>query len=118
MIMIRNIYTENIIDLTSLHRLSQYILGNVIVIGCVSMVIEMNKAMQKLCRQWIESGIKNPPNHRIGINSGHCKVGNIGTDTKLDYTVMGNAVNLASYLESVANTNEILLSEKNLSIGS
>ena len=34
MIMIHNIYTENIIDLTSLHRLSQYLLGTVIVIGC------------------------------------------------------------------------------------
>jgi adenylate cyclase len=81
-------------------------------LACVSMAIEMNKAMQKLRRQWIKSGINNPPNHRIGINSGHCKVGNFGTDAKLDYTVMGNAVNLASYLESVANTNEILLSEK------
>jgi len=47
----------------------------------------------------------------MGINSGVCKVGNFGTENRLDYTLLGRAVNLASRLESSADSNEILLSE-------
>ncbi|MBN2552077.1 MAG: CHASE2 domain-containing protein [Spirochaetales bacterium] len=38
---------------------------------------------------------------RIGINTGDMVVGNMGTDQKMDYTIMGNSVNLASRLEGV-----------------
>jgi adenylate cyclase len=51
---------------------------------------------------------------RIGINSGDMVVGNMGTPSKMDYTIMGNAVNLAARLEGVNkqyNTGGILLSE-------
>ena len=56
-------------------------------------------------------GIEDPPNLRIGINSGICKVGNFGTEHHLEYTVLGSAVNLASRLESMAGLNEIILSK-------
>ena len=36
---------------------------------------------------------------RVGINTGYMAVGNMGTSDKMNYTVMGNAVNLASRLE-------------------
>jgi adenylate cyclase len=38
---------------------------------------------------------------RIGINSGSMVVGNMGTENKMNYTIMGNAVNLAARLEGV-----------------
>ena len=43
----------------------------------------------------------NPLLTRIGINTGDMVVGNMGTERKMDYTIMGNAVNLAARLEGV-----------------
>jgi adenylate cyclase len=51
---------------------------------------------------------------RIGLNSGDMVVGNMGTPNKMDYTIMGNAVNLAARLEGVNkkyHTGGILISE-------
>ena len=78
---------------------------------CVSMAIAMRNAMGDLQLRWLKEGIERPPALRMGINSGLCKVGNFGTENRLDYTLLGLAVNLASRLESSAESNEILLSE-------
>jgi adenylate cyclase len=51
---------------------------------------------------------------RIGVNTGDMVVGNMGTPNKMDYTVMGDAVNLAARLEGINkqyNTGGILISE-------
>ena len=80
-------------------------------VRCVSMAIAMRKAMQELQLRWQAEGIEHPVGLRMGINSGVCKVGNFGTEKRLDYTLLGLAVNLASRLESSADSNEILLSE-------
>ena len=51
---------------------------------------------------------------RLGINSGDMVVGNMGTPRKMNYTIMGNAVNLAARLEGVNkqyNSGGILISE-------
>ena len=79
-------------------------------ITCVSMALAMKRAMEDLQKRLRAEGITNPPSLRMGINSGACKVGNFGTENRLDYTLLGRAVNLASRLESAAQSNEILIS--------
>ncbi|MDR0731458.1 MAG: adenylate/guanylate cyclase domain-containing protein [Treponema sp.] len=56
----------------------------------------------------------NPLFTRLGINTGDMVVGNMGTPNKMDYTIMGDAVNLAARLEGINkqyNTGGILISE-------
>ena len=51
------------------------------------------------------------PHIGIGINSGEAMVGNVGTSQRLEYTAVGDAVNVAARLQELAGPGEILLSE-------
>lgn len=79
-------------------------------LACVSMAIEMRKLMRTLRQRWRAQGIQQPLEIRMGINSGYCTVGNFGAETRMDYTILGKEVNLASRLESSAEPGEILVS--------
>lgn len=79
--------------------------------ACVAMAIEMQKHMKLLRQRWTRDGIDQRLEIRIGINTGYVTVGNFGTDTRLDYTILGTDVNLASRLESAARPGHILVSQ-------
>lgn len=64
---------------------------------------EMNKRRAAESKEIIKVG--------IGINTGEVVVGNIGAKVRLDYTVIGGAVNLANRLQEVASGGEIIVSE-------
>ena len=64
--------------------------------------VRMKEAETKLNEQLYSAGnIPMPILTRIGINTGDMVVGNMGTEKKMNYTIMGNDVNLAARLEGV-----------------
>ncbi|MDR0557922.1 MAG: adenylate/guanylate cyclase domain-containing protein [Treponema sp.] len=77
--------------------------------------LSMKKAEQELNAIIAEEKLSPSPLFtRIGINTGDMVVGNMGAENKMDYTIMGNAVNLAARLEGVNkqyHTGGILVSE-------
>ena len=85
-------------------------------VAAVSMAIAMRKHMKVLRQQWRAQGITKPLEIRMGLNTGYCTVGNFGADTRMDYTIIGRDVNLASRLESAAESGEILISHETYSL--
>ncbi|KFX67845.1 adenylate cyclase [Pseudomonas taeanensis MS-3] len=85
-------------------------------VAAVSMAIAMRKHMKVLRQQWRAQGITKPLEIRMGLNTGYCTVGNFGADTRMDYTIIGRDVNLASRLESAAEAGEILISHETYSL--
>ncbi|MFE8069595.1 adenylate/guanylate cyclase domain-containing protein [Marinobacteraceae bacterium S3BR75-40.1] len=84
--------------------------------ACVAMAIEMRKHMKVLRQKWRSQGIRTPLEIRMGISTGFCTVGNFGADNRMDYTIIGKEVNLASRLESLGEPGEILVSYETFSL--
>ncbi len=71
--------------------------------------------LQRMVNDWNVERAKTdlpPVMVRVGINSGLAVVGNVGTEKRVDYTVLGSAVNIASRLESgVAKPGQVVISQ-------
>ena len=79
-------------------------------VACVRMALAMQERAQELAGQWRDSGIETPLRCRIGIHTGYCTVGNFGSEDRMDYTMVGSTVNLASRLEHEAPPGGVLIS--------
>jgi class 3 adenylate cyclase/PAS domain-containing protein len=85
-------------------------------VACVRMAIAMQKRMRDLQAEWRERGQEHVFQLRIGVNTGYCTVGNFGSDDRVDYTIIGNEVNLAARLQSHADLGGILLAHETYSL--
>ena len=72
--------------------------------------VAMQRALERLNDEWTRKG-RPRLSVGIGISLGDVFAGNIGSDRRLEYTVIGDAVNTAARLCSEANPGEILIAE-------
>ena len=80
--------------------------------ACVLMAIAMQRRMRELEQEWRNRGLLRPFRIRMGITTGFCTVGNFGSRDRMDYTIIGNEVNLAARLQSATEPGSILLSHE------
>jgi adenylate cyclase len=86
-------------------------------LSAVSAAIEMSVRMAALNARWSANGEKTLK-MGIGINSGQAVIGNIGSESRMDYSAMGRDVNIASRLEAlnkIYNT-EVMIGENTVSM--
>ena len=79
---------------------------------CIQMAVAMQSRMAELREHWRRQGFTRPLSIRVGIHTGYCTVGNFGTESRMDYTILGSPVNLASRIESSAEPGTVYISEE------
>ena len=73
----------------------------------VKSAIQIEQKTNELRERYCEQGLP-PINVGTGINTGDCIVGNMGSESRFDYSVIGDAVNLAARLEATAARGDYL----------
>ncbi len=84
--------------------------------ACVAMALAMQQRIGELELEWQDAGLERPFRARMGINTGFCTVGNFGSQDRMDYTIVGSAVNLASRLEGAAHPGTILMAHETFAL--
>jgi PAS domain S-box-containing protein len=85
-------------------------------LACVRMALAMRDHILELRKGWAEKAGATSLHVRMGINTGYCTVGNFGSEERLDYTIVGGPVNVASRLESTAEADQIHITHETYSL--
>lgn len=77
--------------------------------GCIQAALEMQWITHRIMKRWAHEG---RPTFKVGIgvNSGEAIIGNLGSKDRMNYTVIGDTVNVAARLTQHAGGGEILIS--------
>ena len=81
-------------------------------LACIEMAKKMLEELKKLEEEFANQGIDKTLTARMGIHTGYCNVGNYGSLRRMDYTLLGRSVNLASRLESNGEPNRVHISSE------
>jgi adenylate cyclase len=77
----------------------------------VRAALAMQRRVRELADGWVAKGLE-PLRVRVGVNTGYVTVGNLGSPRRMDYTVIGREVNLASRIQSAAVPGGVLISRR------
>ncbi len=79
--------------------------------NCLKAILEIEFALKKL-----NQDLAHPVQHRYGVNTGLCFVGNVGGESRHEYTAMGDAINLAARLMGKAAYGDSIVGEDTLKV--
>ena len=78
----------------------------------VQMAPPTRKRLMELQHAGMDAGIESPWRCRVGIGTGLCTVRNFGSETRMDCTIIGSAVNLAARLETACPPGDVLVCDE------
>ena len=70
----------------------------------------------EMAKDMIEKAKAHDIEIRVGIHTGMCTISNFGSEDRIDYTILGREVNLASRLESNGEPGRVLTSENTMQV--
>jgi len=80
-------------------------------VAAVSCAVEIQELVKSTSRRFFK-GIASGLKVGIGMHSGPLVAGNLGSQRRMDYSVIGNTVNIAARLEGVAKAGEVIITQK------
>jgi adenylate cyclase len=84
--------------------------------ACLRMAVAMQVRLAELNVMWHSRGVAMPFRVRMGINTGFCDVGNFGSEQRMDYTIIGAAMNLSARLQTLADPGTIVVSAETFTL--